>query len=140
MITAFNDLAADTYSVGQNIMIITLHVPDLWISAKEETSEPYTYVDDATFVDSILTTGSVRVGHYVLSALETQKVDLTDYVKNTDYATPSKAGIVRSSAAQGIAIYNGLMIIEPSTACSASTDIGICLIKTLLASIFVFLC
>ena len=34
--------------------------------------------------------------------LETQKVDLTEYVKNTDYATQSKAGVVKVNSNYGI--------------------------------------
>ena len=36
--------------------------------------------------------------------LETQKVDLTDYVKNTDYATSSTGGVVKTNASYGIDI------------------------------------
>ena len=39
MITAFNSLANNVYNVGQNVMIITLQVPDLWISGIESTSQ-----------------------------------------------------------------------------------------------------
>ena len=84
MITAFNNLPMDTYKTGQNILIITLNVPDLWISSIEEESTPYTYVDDDTFVNELKTNGIIKVGYFVLSALETQKVDLTDYAKTED--------------------------------------------------------
>lgn len=48
-----------------------------------------------------------------LGAISIQ-VDHSEYVKFTDYATASKAGIVKSSKAQGITISSGgLMIIEP---------------------------
>lgn len=80
MITAFNALADDVYGVGQDIYIVTTDVPDLWISSIESTSSTYTYVDDATFISDLNTNGYVQVGYYRLSALETQKVDLTDYV------------------------------------------------------------
>lgn len=86
MIEALNALPNDVYNVGQNIMIVTLNVPDLWVSAIAEEHVEYAYVDDTTLANEIFTNGSVQVGYYVLSALETQKVDLTDYVKNTDYA------------------------------------------------------
>lgn len=111
MITSINALAKTSYSVGQNIMIITLSVPDLWVSEIAEESVPYTYVSDDDFIAGLNTNGSVQVGFFKLSALETQSVDLTDYakisqvndintnladnyVKNTDYAKPSVAGIV----------------------------------------------
>ena len=92
MVEALNALPSDVYKIGQSIMIVTLNVPDLWVSAIAEESVPYTYVDDETFAEAIKTNGSVQVGYYVLSALETQKVDLTDYVKNTDWPENTVAG------------------------------------------------
>ena len=44
MITSLNTLSNTSYSVGQNIMIVTLNVPDLWVSEVAETSVAYTYV------------------------------------------------------------------------------------------------
>ena len=97
MVTEFNSLDDDVYNVGQNIYIQTLEVPDLWISSVESASTTYTYVDDATFVSGLDTNGYVQVGYYKLSALETQKVDLTNYVTNTDYATSNVAGVMKVS-------------------------------------------
>lgn len=104
MITSLNALSNTSYSVGQNIMIVTLQVPDLWINEVAEESVSYTYVSDDDFVADLNTNGSVQVGYYKLSALETQKVDLTDYVKNTDYATASKVGLIKANSSQGIFI------------------------------------
>ena len=64
-------------------MIITLQVPDLWISGIESTSQTYTYTTDEAFTTELNTNGYVQVGYYKLSALETQKVDLTDYATKT---------------------------------------------------------
>lgn len=97
MITAFNSLPSTTYKVGQNVMIITLNVPDLWISSVESTSSTYTYTTDEAFISALNTNGYVQVGYYKLSALETQKVDLTDYytksqtdgLVNAKYTKPS---------------------------------------------------
>lgn len=117
MVTAFNNLPIDIYRVGQNILIVTLNVPDLWISAIEEEYTPYIYVDDDTFTNELKTNGTVKVGFYVLSALETQKVDLTDYIKNTDYVTNNKAGIVRTLSGYGVIVINpstGLIGIQPA--------------------------
>lgn len=87
MITAFNALAADVYNVGQNVMIVTLEVPDLWISTIESTSSQYTYTTDEAFINSLKINGYVQVGYYRLSALETQKVDLTEYAKTENIPT-----------------------------------------------------
>ena len=107
MITAFNSLANNVYNVGQNVMIVTLQVPDLWISGIESTSQTYTYTTDEAFTTALNTNGYVQVGYYKLSALETQKVDLTNYVKNTDYASSSIGGTIRTSNASGLGISNG---------------------------------
>jgi len=104
MITAFNALSATTYNVGQNIYIVTTDVPDLWISSIEETSSTYTYTTDEAFTTALATDGYVQVGYYRLSALETQKVDLTSYVKNTDYATSLVGGVVKTGSNLGILI------------------------------------
>ena len=43
----------------------------------------------------------------------TVKVDLTDYVKNTDYATESKAGVVKVGA--GLTVFNGGLQVQYAT-------------------------
>ena len=95
MVTAFNSASATSYNVGQNIYIQTVDVPDLWVSSVESTSSTYTYTTDAAFISDLNTNGYVQVGYYRLSALETQKVDLTNYVTNTDYATQSTGGVIK---------------------------------------------
>ena len=119
MITSLNSLGKTSYSVGQNIMIITLEVPDLWVSEIAETSVAYTYVSDDDFINELNTNGSVQVGYYKLSALETQKVDLIEYVKNTDYAKRNGVhGLVKISAPFGIDLPNGssgAIAINPAT-------------------------
>lgn len=79
MITALNNLPKDAYKVGQNIMIVTLNVPDLWVSEVATSTVGYSCSNDAAFVNSLKTDGYVQVGYYKLSMLETQKVDLTAY-------------------------------------------------------------
>ncbi len=83
MITAFNGYVSNKYNVGQNVMIVTLEVPDLWISSVEESSTSYTYTTDEAFTNALKTNGYVQVGYYKFSALETQKVDLSDYYTKT---------------------------------------------------------
>lgn len=107
MVTAFNSLDDDVYKVGQNIYIVATEVPDLWISGIESTSQTYTYTTDEAFTTELNTNGYVQVGYYKLSALETQKVDLTNYVTNTDYATAEKGGTIRTSNASGLGISSG---------------------------------
>lgn len=97
MINVFNNMANNVYNVGQNVMIVTLQVPDLWISGIESTSQTYTYTSDSDFVNALATNGYVQVGYYRLSALETQKVDLTNYVTFTSYASDSSGGVVKTA-------------------------------------------
>ena len=87
MVTAVNNYAKTKFITGQNVMIITLDVPDLWVSSVENTSVTYTYTTDAAFVQALETDGYVQVGYFKLSALETQKVDLTNYVDLTSAQT-----------------------------------------------------
>ena len=83
MVTAFNDASDEDYKIGQNIYVLTLNVPDLWVSSVETTSVPYTYTTDAAIISAIDTNGYIQIGYYKLSALETQEVDLTGYVQKT---------------------------------------------------------
>ena len=110
MVTAFNSLDDDVYNVGQNVMIVTLEVPDLWISGIESTSSTYTYTTDAAIISALETNGYIQVGYYKLSMLETQKVDLTNYVTNTDYATSSVAGIVKAQSTYGLQAVAGSLM------------------------------
>ena len=98
MVTTFNSLDDDEYHVGQNLYIVTVNVPDLWISSVESTSSTYTYTTDSAFISALETNGYVQVGYYKLSMLETQKVDLTNYVTNTDYASQGTAGVIKTNA------------------------------------------
>lgn len=105
MITALNYIPQDTYKVGQNVYILVTGVPDLWIAYIEETSVPYTYTSDDDFVNELIKNGFVQVGHYKLGMLETQKVNLVDYVKFTDYAGVNKAGVVKLNGGYGVTEY-----------------------------------
>lgn len=97
----FNSVSSNGYSVGQNVMIITLNVPDLWISAISETYSEFTFESDEALVNTLKANGSIQVGYFVFSALETQKVDLTNYVEKEegkqlsteDYTTEEKAKV-----------------------------------------------
>ena len=82
MITALNSATNKAYNVGHNLYIIATAVPDFWISSIEST--PVTYSGTtADLINSVRTNGSVQVGYYKISMLETEKVDLTNYVTTT---------------------------------------------------------
>lgn len=47
--------------------------------------------------------------------LGTTAVDLTDYVKNTDYATTATAGVIKVSSTNGASINSGQLVASPAT-------------------------
>lgn len=104
MVSGLNGASNAVYRLGQSIYITTLGIPDLWVSSVEETAVMYEYTSDADFIATLGLNGFVQVGYYKLSALETQKVDLTNYVKNTDYATASTVGLVKANGSSGITV------------------------------------
>ena len=80
MISELNTKSLTELLVGQNILIVTLEVPDLWVSEVIVPKVVYTYVSDEQFVEELKTNGSVQVGFYKLSALETAKVNIENMV------------------------------------------------------------
>ena len=82
MVTALNLMSATELKSGSNIYIVTEDVPDLWIGKVEENSITYTYTSDSDFISAItgdLST-TIQVGYYRLCKLESEKVDLSNYV------------------------------------------------------------
>ena len=84
MVSDFNSKDNSTYKVGQNVMIVALEVPDLWISSIMNTYSEYIYNNDISLIESLKQNGKVQIGYYEVSMLETQKVDLTNYA-STEY-------------------------------------------------------
>lgn len=121
MIAAFNAAPASAFNVGQNIYIVTVNVPDLWVSSIEATPVTYTYTTDAAFISALETNGYVQVGYYKLSALETQEVDLTNYVTTTDYATSSVGGVVKVNNTYGISISSGTIRVAGASDSEVTT-------------------
>lgn len=88
----------DTYpfKTGDNLFIVQLDVPDLWISGMAGGDEAtYTYTTDEQFIADIRAATSqygnysgepgLVVGKYRVCQLETQKVDLSNVVTKTEY-------------------------------------------------------
>lgn len=67
------------YNVGDNIYIKKIEVADLWVSEVHSTSITYEYESDFDFYNIIDLNGSIRVGYFSLSKLETEKVYLNEY-------------------------------------------------------------
>lgn len=81
MIAELNSADKSKYAKGNDIHIVTLGVPDLWVSQILSYSISYKYVSDEAFVQALKQQGRVQVGYYLLSELETGKVDLSGYEK-----------------------------------------------------------
>lgn len=94
-IEAFNLIPKDKYNVGQDVRIVQVNVPDLWIAYAMEEKEEYTYTTDEDFINELVTNGIVQVGYYKFGMLETQKVNLKDYIKKDDFATKTTPGIFK---------------------------------------------
>ena len=80
LVNDFNILGPDVYNVGQSVFISTLKVPDLWVYGVEEEFEEFVYIDDSTIESILKIDGTFKVGYYRLAALDTLKVDLSNYV------------------------------------------------------------
>jgi hypothetical protein len=97
MISTLNNLDKSSYQVGKIILIATRDVPDLWVSSVESISLGYPNISDTLIVEDLNSLGSIQVGYFKLSALETQKVDLTEYAtkealgNKLDKLTPTDA-------------------------------------------------
>lgn len=104
MVSALNNAENDEFYKGQNIYIVTVGVPDLWIKDIVADKVYYDYNSyndynqkgDQKIVQDLHDNGYIQVGYYQLARLETQKVYLQDYVKNTDYAVAGGAyGLIK---------------------------------------------
>ncbi len=94
----FNSLSNDIYKAGQDIRIVTVEVPDLWVAYVDTESVEYSYTSDEDLVNELEGSGFIQVGYYKLGVLEGQKADLTNCIKNTDYATYTIPGIMRPTS------------------------------------------
>ena len=104
MVEHFRNAPAHKYNNGQNIMIVDLDVPDLWVSLAFNESDYYSFYDYQIedIAKDVIEYGFIYIGHYRLSALETQKVDLAEYVTTEELAVEATAcnayaeGLVRN--------------------------------------------
>ena len=109
LVEALNSANSIDYVNAQHLLVRTLGVPDLWIYEVSTEYVPYEYIDDEAIVEAVKV-GTLQIGYYTLAALETQKVDLADYAKNTDYASATKAGVIKIDRNQPYGLY-----IDPTT-------------------------
>lgn len=83
-VAAIGALQKSGLKVGDNIYIKTLNVPDMWVTAVNETSTAYTYTNDQAIINALDTTSGLTVGYFSFSKLETEKVNLSAYQTKTD--------------------------------------------------------
>lgn len=81
LINSLNGFSKDELTVATNLYVQTLGVPDFWVYSIEDTNVTYTYTTDQALIDEINSNGSVQIGYYKISPLETTKVDLSEYAK-----------------------------------------------------------
>jgi len=82
MVSYLNSAPKTEFRRSFNFLIVATGVPDFWVTSVESTTESYTYTTDDALVTAIMT-APVQIGYYKISILETRKIDLTDYVKDT---------------------------------------------------------
>lgn len=83
-VEAVNAFSDTQMAVNDNVLIVTLGVPDMWVKSKNATKVTYTYATDEAIIASLNTTAGLTVGYYTFAQLETTKVDLSTYQTKTD--------------------------------------------------------
>ena len=73
-----NNLPYMQLSIGQNIYIRSLNVPDLWVFNTIDIPYSYPYTNDQNFITYISSKWGGQVGHYILSPLESSKSVITN--------------------------------------------------------------
>ena len=76
-------LQVSQLGAGDTVFILETDVPDLWVYEADTTYVQYTWVDNDTFKAALDQYGYVQVGYYKLAMMESQKVDLTNYVQTS---------------------------------------------------------
>lgn len=104
-VEAVNAFSNTQMAVNDNVLIVTLGVPDMWVKAKNATSVTYTYTTDQAIINALNTTAGLTVGYYTFAQLETTKVDLSAYQTKTDNSldTSSKTVVGAINEVRGAA-------------------------------------
>lgn len=79
LISQLNNETKALFNVGHNLFIVETNVPDFWVSSVESSSVKYTS-GSQQLVSDLKRFGSIQVGYYKIALLETEKVDLANYV------------------------------------------------------------
>ena len=84
MVKALNAMSTGELKISQHILIRQVNVPDLWVSQEFPFYDAWEYTTDQAILDELKIVSGFQVGYYLLSPLETQKVDLSEYAKKSD--------------------------------------------------------
>lgn len=98
MADGLNAAAKDFLKVGDNVYIEATNVPDFWVSAVNDTQTSGTLPSDWS-------ADSYNYGYFTIRKLESEKVDLGDYVQRTEFGTLE--GEVDTNTSDIAAIKNG---------------------------------
>lgn len=71
MVLELNSYSNTELKVATNLYIQSLDVPDFWVYSVEETNVQYVYTSDNDLISEINNNGSIQIGYYKISKLET---------------------------------------------------------------------
>ncbi len=80
VVAELNEATSSKYNIGQNIYVQPVNTPDLWVYNVHLDHEPYNFSSEENFIQDLKTNKFIRIGYYSLAMLETQVVNLEDYV------------------------------------------------------------
>lgn len=78
MVNYVNYIGREELSVGSNVYILDVGIPDLWVAVAETTSVEYNFVSNEQFLADLAESGHVKVGFYLIAQLESG-ADLANY-------------------------------------------------------------
>lgn len=127
-VTAVNAYTKTQLNIGDNALIKTLGVPDMWVTRVDTTATSYTYTTDQAIVDKLNTTAGLQVGYFHFSKLETTKVDLDPYQTKTDNSLTTTAktvvGAINENKGEIDKIKNGTTKVKSAESADNATKLN----------------
>ena len=109
MIQDLSEADQDKYLIGQSMFIKTDGVTDVWVFNKMTEPKSYTYTTDTKVQEDLAKISGLEVGYYVLAPLETEKVNLTNYVQFDNYPSTQKGGVIKIDENSGVYTEDGII-------------------------------
>lgn len=109
MIQDLSEADKDKYLIGQSMFIKTDGVTDVWVFNTVTEPKVYTYTNDAKVQEDLAKPSGLEVGYYVLAPLETEKVNLTNYVQFNNYPSTQKGGVIKIDENSGVYTEDGVI-------------------------------